>query len=135
MGIWAGIKYALNSTLGTTGFKSLDKLISESKDAIITNGAIKSIKSVQSGYTEFQAYRNYDYNDITISEVDRSKCIVLLNGTAALYTLPSNDSSIGALLPAFTFNSNTNLRIYASGINVYNRGTTTRFSWQVIEFY
>ena len=27
MGIWAGIKYALNSTLGTSGFKSLDKLI------------------------------------------------------------------------------------------------------------
>lgn len=29
MGIWAGIKYALNSTLGTSGFKSLDKLIIE----------------------------------------------------------------------------------------------------------
>lgn len=29
MGIWAGIKYALNSTLGTDGFKSLDKLIEE----------------------------------------------------------------------------------------------------------
>ncbi len=27
MGFWAGIKYALNSTLGTAGFKPLDKLI------------------------------------------------------------------------------------------------------------
>lgn len=29
MSIWAGIKYALNSTLGTSNFKSLDKLITE----------------------------------------------------------------------------------------------------------
>lgn len=29
MGIWAGIKYALNSTVGTDSFKSLDKLIEE----------------------------------------------------------------------------------------------------------
>lgn len=29
MGIWAAVKYALNSTLGTTGFKSLDKLIED----------------------------------------------------------------------------------------------------------
>lgn len=34
MGIWAGIKYALNSTLGTTGFKSLDEMI---KDVIANN--------------------------------------------------------------------------------------------------
>lgn len=34
MGIWAGIKYALNSTLGTSGFKSLDKLI---KDVMVNN--------------------------------------------------------------------------------------------------
>lgn len=27
MGIWAAVKYALNSTLGTSGFLSLDKMI------------------------------------------------------------------------------------------------------------
>ena len=31
MGIWSGIKHALNSTLGTSEFKSLDKMIMGSK--------------------------------------------------------------------------------------------------------
>ena len=29
MGLWAGIKYALNSTLGTTNFKPLDKIFTD----------------------------------------------------------------------------------------------------------
>lgn len=36
MGFWTGIKYALNSTLGTSNFKSLDKIIEE-KLSTITN--------------------------------------------------------------------------------------------------
>ncbi len=39
MGLWAGIKHALNSTLGTSDFKPLDKLISEKIDGVRTLGA------------------------------------------------------------------------------------------------
>lgn len=133
MGIWAGIKYALNSTLGTTGFKSLDTLITESKNAILADGAIKSIKSVQSGYTHYNSSRNYNYNDITISAVDTSKCIVLLNGAAGY----NNNSSYFAVsaLPAFSFASNNSLRIYATGKDPYSEGSDGNISWQVIEFY
>ena len=34
MGFWAGIKYALNSTLGTSEFQSLDKIIKGQKSLI-----------------------------------------------------------------------------------------------------
>lgn len=36
MGFWAGIKYALNSTLGTSGFKPLNTMIDEAKTAILS---------------------------------------------------------------------------------------------------
>lgn len=36
MGIWAGIKHALNSTLGTSQFKPLDKLMREYTDTKIS---------------------------------------------------------------------------------------------------
>ena len=34
MGIWAGIKYALNSTLGTSNFKPLDQLINDKINSV-----------------------------------------------------------------------------------------------------
>jgi hypothetical protein len=34
MGLWSGIKYALNSSLGTTGFKPLDRILSEVDDNV-----------------------------------------------------------------------------------------------------
>lgn len=34
MGIWAGIKYALNSTLGTSNFKPLDQLIDDKINSV-----------------------------------------------------------------------------------------------------
>ena len=44
MSIWAGIKYALNSTLGTSGFKPLDKLIRfEGKKLVASDTAFLKI--------------------------------------------------------------------------------------------
>lgn len=53
MGIWSGIKYALNSTLGTTGFKSLDKLI---KDVMINNYVTEEKTSPTTIGSEIMAY-------------------------------------------------------------------------------
>lgn len=48
MGIWSAVKYALNSTLGTSGFKSLDKLISDKISS--AQNTIKGTKYVQSAF-------------------------------------------------------------------------------------
>ena len=130
---WDEVKKALNSTVGTSDEKSLDTLIAEFKNAILTSGAIKSIKSVQRGYTSYSSSRNYNYNDITISAVDTSKCIVLLNGAAG-YNNSSCYYAVSAL-PAFSFVSNTSLRIYVTGKDPYQGGQDGKISWQVIEFY
>lgn len=122
MGIWAEVKKALNSTLGTTGFKSLDTLITESKNAIITSGAIKSIKSVQKGVAT-------THGNITINSVNPSKCIVLLNGTSIAY------NSVG-FLPLVAKLTSTALTVYNSETgDTGRRGDTYTYSWQVIEFY
>lgn len=64
MGLWAGIKYALNSTLGTSNFKSLDKIIEEkvkeytaplAKDVSLT-GVGKTIYSGSYSYTGRMSY-------------------------------------------------------------------------------
>lgn len=34
MGIWAAVKYALNSTVGTSGFQSLDKMLEQNKNMV-----------------------------------------------------------------------------------------------------
>ena len=129
----ADVKAYLNSTVGTSEEKSLDSLIAEFKNAILTSGAIKSIKSVQRGVTYYKSSKNYYYTDITISEVDTSKCIVLADGATGY----NNDSSSFAVsaLPTTSFNSNTSLRITSSGNEPYSRGAYGYISWQVIEFY
>lgn len=49
MGVWAEIKYALNSTLGTNTFKSLDKIISTS-EASIKNAVSTSEASIKNEF-------------------------------------------------------------------------------------
>lgn len=55
MSIWAGIKYALNSTLGTEGFKPLDEItrdiVVENHDKPITQGIIANVSVSRSGTT------------------------------------------------------------------------------------
>ena len=45
MGIWAGIKYALNSTLGTSEFMSLDRLINSKIKRYTTGTAVLETKT------------------------------------------------------------------------------------------
>lgn len=37
MGFWSGIKHALNSTLGTSGFSPLDKIVKDSTHIVDEN--------------------------------------------------------------------------------------------------
>lgn len=45
MGIWAGIKHALNSTLGTSEFKSLDKIIEGQRSLAASDSVISVVFS------------------------------------------------------------------------------------------
>ena len=49
MGFWAGIKYALNSTIGTEDFISLDKLIKGQRTLAASDSTIAIIESSNSG--------------------------------------------------------------------------------------
>lgn len=59
--MWAGIKHALNSTLGTNDFKSLDKLQKEQLEE-----QIDLIKSQNEAMEDFIRYKNHEllYNEI-----------------------------------------------------------------------
>lgn len=45
MGIWAGIKHALNSTLGTNNFKPLDKIFYQGKSTIASENPLYLISN------------------------------------------------------------------------------------------
>ena len=61
--MWAGIKYALNSTLGTNDFKSLDMLQKEQLDE-----QFDLIKSQNEAMEDFIRYKNHEllYNKMAI---------------------------------------------------------------------
>lgn len=63
MGIWSAVKYALNSTLGTSGFKPLDQLIADSSESMETY--IDSYVGQASRHRE-----QLDYTASTISHAD-----------------------------------------------------------------
>lgn len=142
MADWTGIKHALNSTLGTSGFSSLDNQITAAKNAIMADGGVKIVKSVQRG-TAQMSRNNDDEITITISTVTPSKCIVLLNGhtmTGTVYKPDSGSGNVGPLgSPALSAFNGTQITISNNGGSYYGTSGLSNgfpsFSWQVIEFY
>lgn len=62
MGIWAGIKHALNSTLGTDDFIPLDKMISNQMRMVESDEVYSYLESFtieQKGYAEEEKFVNY----------------------------------------------------------------------------
>lgn len=53
MGAWAAIKYALNSTVGTSGFKSLDKLIDDKLSTLKSKSLKRIEKSIAAKAASF----------------------------------------------------------------------------------
>lgn len=141
MGIWAGIKYALNSTLGTDGFQSLDKMVTGySPLKSIQTGIIKNTRCSKED-TKF--YTNsgigqtmYYYTDITIQPIDVKKSIVIAYSPNIMYsTKTSNDSYFFYDTCIRILNENT-LRVYANFVEIdsITEAYARNIVWTVIEF-
>ena len=92
MSIWAGIKHALNSTLGTSGFKPLNTMIDEAKSSILSKidgqrtlaASDSPIKTLTSGTTTFS------YNGTTVGTFTPK-----VNGSVSVVAKCSNPYTIG----------------------------------------
>ena len=113
MGIWAEIKHAINSTLGTEDFKSLDKIIRsmrslQASDDVYMNLIPLSISSVSYGKTQtftssqsLTAYSSgslklkYDYTVPTTGDSGRSNKLNILinNEVVSTYNLSTSATS------------------------------------------
>lgn len=124
------IKNALNSTVGTAGLKTLDKIIEEKVNAavstITSNGGIKVVKRVQRGVHTIE-YSSIDTNKITINSITPSKSLVLLQGDPGI-----NEEADGSSNMPFVA-SLTNNTITVGFSNTPHRNI--KIGWQVIEFY
>ena len=123
------IKNVLNSTAGTAGLKTLDKIIEEKVNSAVSkitaNGGIKVVKSVQRGVVQPALKAT-----VTINSINVNKSIVILNGTW------EGDSSYEYTLPILSNLTSTSLKIFNSYDNDDGRRASAFFvSWQVIEFY
>lgn len=58
MGFWSGIKYALNSTLGTNGFQSLDKMILGAKGLVESDNLYLNTEINESFKITLNSYQN-----------------------------------------------------------------------------
>ena len=128
------LKNVLNSTAGTAGLKTLDKIIEEKVNSavntITANGGVKAVKSVQRGVVEFS--RSGGSKTVSISSVDTSKAIVLINnGTLAYSYESSSHTTYGAILESMT---NTSIILSSNRVSGFNDFGGSA-SWQVIEFY
>lgn len=141
MGIWAGIKHALNSTLGTDGFQSLDKMVTGySPLKSFQTGIIKNTECSKRD-TEFYADSGigqtmYFYTDITIQPIDVKKSIVIAYSPNIMYrTNTSTDSYYFYDTCARILNENT-LRVYANFSEIDSRtdAYARNIVWTVIEF-
>lgn len=139
MGIWSAVKSALNSTMGTTGFMSLDKLISDkiasAQTAITANGGVKCVKNVQRGTVSGSVSGTGNYV-LTVSAVNMAKSILLYKDTVGqqdYYYLANNDNDYrvgyAKLASSTTIEFTTN---YYRGSSYTNNAY---YEWQLIEFY
>ena len=137
---WVSVKQALNSTVGTSELKTLDKILQENNTNILAlleakqgdlAGNIGIIKSIQRGVREiYNALGSEEYFDTEIDTVNPDKCIVIINGGVSTLSDNYNDYTEYQ----FSSLSVNNLRVYngyMTGNNIHYSG----FSWQIIEFY
>lgn len=113
---WAEVK-KINSNMSVP----LDTQITSAKNAILSTGAIKCVKSVQRG---MHSDGSKVGEDITISSVNINKSLVIAHGMGSAVETGSNASSFPC---AYLKNSTT--------LHVAGGAKATEISWQVIEFY
>ena len=137
---WVSVKQALNSTVGTSELKTLDKILQENNTNILAlleakQGELVSnigiIKSIQRGVREvYNALGSEEYFDVEIDTVNPDKCVVIINGGASSI----NTNYIGYTEYQLSSLSPNNLRVY-NGYMMDDYVNYAEFSWQIIEFY
>ena len=88
MSVWAGIKHALNSTLGTSNFKSLDKIIDESKDDIISELGVGQTRLIQDIGDIVEEQTRIVASDDAYATIDGGSVETKPVNTEVSYTLP-----------------------------------------------
>lgn len=135
------VKEFLNSTVGTSGFQSLDKMVTGySPLKSIQTGIIKNTRCSKKD-TEFYTDSSigqamYYYTDITIQPIDVKKSIVIAYSPNIMYsTKTSNDSHFFYDTCIRILNENT-LRVYANFAEIDSSTETyaRNIVWAVIEF-
>ena len=137
------LKTVLNSTTGTAGLKTLDKIIEEKVNAAVSsitaNGGVKVVKSVQRGHLQGEqlSYKAY-YKDITIKSVNMSKSIVIYTSGEGYQPHDEPNTSNGGdyyYYPTATLINSTTLRLYRTNSVYDSDHAYITGDWQVIEFY
>lgn len=127
---WAEVKHALNGTLGTSDFKSLDKIIDNGITEIKTPGAVSIVKSVQRGTTSSTT--------VSISTVNPQKCVVILDNEVLAGNVGGSRSHTtdGSYVKSLTANKlSITKNLYWGVQSDSDHQFTGTVSWQVIEFY
>lgn len=141
--IWAEIKKALNSTLGAPNFKSLDNIITDSKNEI--NGAISGVNSAISGISGGTNGINNTVNEVknniagitgTINDIQR-RATDIQNKTQETINRSASAEQIAAInrnhLENSTYGLNAILNATRSmgGVKSIQRGTVSKeFDWR-----
>ena len=120
--IWTAIKHAINSTLGTAGFKPLNTLINE---------GVRTVKSVQRGAAVFSGDTP---PVIVLSAVNPAKCTVSLHGTVGYL---GGTVVIPCFPYVYSLSGNSLSVRTSSQFSQVGGGwrTTDAFSWEVVEYY
>ena len=129
---WADIKHAINSTLGTAGFKPLNAIMKNEVDRVMDTNLIQygsAVKSIQRGTTTIGPSSSAYFANVTISTINPSKSVIIVNGWGAWYHSPVYFFPVrGSIVSA------TQIRIEMLDYPNLNR-TAGAVNWQVIEYY
>jgi len=132
--IWAAMKHAVNSTLGTAQFKSIDKQIAEVYNvAPIRNGS--AVKSIQRGIAYINKDLPYGATSIAIATINPAKSMVTLQGDAARWTGSSSALAAMPVVDALTANTLSVKRGFDDPGLAGATRMPTDFSWQIVEYY
>ena len=116
MGLWAGIKYALNSTLGTDDFKPLDKQITD-RIGLIPDENIYTSKYLAPNTTDSNLQPSFSTEHPNIRELSSMSLCVNTQGQVNLKA----KGSITCVQNEASGNSNFHIRIYVE-VNVFKNG-------------
>lgn len=95
MGIWTGIKHALNSTLGTSGFKPLNEIIMGQKQFVASDNLFFDIGSAEFRVTAYRVSTQYS------KTTDIAKIKFNGNGSVKFFMQITSDYGTGATIELY----------------------------------